>query len=110
VGNDAKVPLAHRFEHSHLLYAVQTEVLELQPLREQHPTNEPVGGDGETALVERHERHHVSRGRARHGLIDGNDPLDGIDERRKLTCLDQAEEILMGDIGARLVRHHDGEV
>jgi hypothetical protein len=31
---DAEVPLAHRFEHGHLLDAIQVEVLELQPVRE----------------------------------------------------------------------------
>jgi hypothetical protein len=29
----------------------------LQPVREQHPVNEPAGRDGEAALVEGHERH-----------------------------------------------------
>jgi hypothetical protein len=39
VGADAEVPLAHRLERSHLLDAVWVEVLELQPIREQHPTD-----------------------------------------------------------------------
>jgi hypothetical protein len=86
------------------------EVLELQPVREQHPANEPAGGDGEAALVEGHERYHIPRGRARHGLIGENDPLDGIGEGRKLAHLDQMEELLVGDIGARPVGHHDSEV
>jgi hypothetical protein len=30
-------------------------MLELQPVREQHPADEPSGGDGESALVEGHE-------------------------------------------------------
>jgi hypothetical protein len=38
----------------------------LQPIREQHPTDESAGGDGEAALVEGHERHYVPlRGVAR---------------------------------------------
>jgi hypothetical protein len=37
-------------------------VLELQPICEQHPTDEPAGGEGEAALVEGHERHHISLG------------------------------------------------
>jgi hypothetical protein len=32
----------------------------LQPVREHHPANEPAGGDREAALVEGHERHHIS--------------------------------------------------
>jgi hypothetical protein len=30
-------------------------VLELQPVRKQHSSDEPTGGDGEAALVEGHE-------------------------------------------------------
>jgi hypothetical protein len=85
-------------------------VLELQPVREQHPANEPAGGDGEATLVEGHERHHIPRGRAWHRLVGGNDPLDGIGEGRKLAHLDQTEELLVGDIGARPVGNHDSEV
>jgi hypothetical protein len=110
VGSDAKVPLAHRFECGHLLDVVRVEVLELQPVREQYPANEPVGGDGEAALMEGHERHHIPRGRTRHGLIGGNDLLDDVGEGRNLALLNETEELLVGDIGARLVRHHDGEV
>jgi hypothetical protein len=33
----------------------RVQVLELQPIREQHPTDEPAGRDGEAALVEGHE-------------------------------------------------------
>jgi hypothetical protein len=61
-GADAEVPLAHRFERSHLLDAIRVEVLELQPIREQHPTNEPAGGHGEAALVEGHEQYHIPLG------------------------------------------------
>jgi hypothetical protein len=52
---DAEEPLAHRFKDSHLLDAVRVEVLKLQPIREQHPTDKPAGGDGEAALMEGHE-------------------------------------------------------
>jgi hypothetical protein len=44
------------------LDVVRVEVLELQPIREQHPSDQPAGGDGEAALVEGHERHHISLG------------------------------------------------
>jgi hypothetical protein len=54
----------------------------LQPVREQHPADEPAGGDGEAALVADHERHHISRGRARHGLVGGDNPLDVVSEGR----------------------------
>jgi hypothetical protein len=64
MGADAEVPLAHRFECSHLLDAVRVEVLELQPIREQHPTDEPAGGDREAAFMEGHERHHIPLGAA----------------------------------------------
>jgi hypothetical protein len=60
--------------------------------------------------VEGHERHHVSRGRAGHGLVGRGDPLDSIGEGRKLARLDQTEELLVRDVGARLVQHHGGEV
>jgi hypothetical protein len=46
----------------------------------------------------------------RHGLISGDDPLDDVSEGRKLARLDQTEELLVGNIGARLVRHHNSEV
>jgi hypothetical protein len=44
------------------LDAIRVEVLELQPIREQHPTDEPVGGVREAVLVEGHERHHIPLG------------------------------------------------
>jgi hypothetical protein len=43
-------------------------------------------------------------------LVGGDDPLNGVGEGRKLARLDQTEELLVGDIGARPVRHCDGEV
>jgi hypothetical protein len=45
-----------------------------------------------------------------HGLVDGDDPLNDVGEGRKPARLDQTEELLAGDVGARPVRHHDGEV
>jgi hypothetical protein len=81
----------------------------LQPILEQHPADEPAGRDGEAALVEGHERHHIPLG-ARHGLVAGNPPLDGVSEWRKLARLDKTEELLAGNVGARLVRHHGSKV
>jgi hypothetical protein len=39
---DAKKPFAHHFKGGHLLDVVRDEVLKLQPVREQHPADEPV--------------------------------------------------------------------
>jgi hypothetical protein len=47
---------------------------------------------------------------ARHGLVGGDNPLDGIGEGRKLARLDEIEELLVGDVGVRPVRHPGGEV
>jgi hypothetical protein len=55
MGTDAEIPLAHHFEHGHLLDAIRVEVLELQPILEQHPADEPAGEDREATLVEGHE-------------------------------------------------------
>jgi hypothetical protein len=55
MGTDSKVPLAHCLERNHLLDDVWVEVLELHPILEQHPADEPTGGDGKAALVEGHE-------------------------------------------------------
>jgi hypothetical protein len=85
-------------------------VLKLQPVREQHPTDKPADGDGEAALVEGHEQHHVPAGREWHGLVSGNDPLDSLGEGRQLARLNETKGLLAGDVGARSVRHHDGEV
>jgi hypothetical protein len=60
--------------------------------------------------MEDHEQHHVSAGRAWHGLVDGYDPFDGLGEGRQLARLDEMKELLAGDVGARPVRHCDGEV
>jgi hypothetical protein len=56
--------------------------------------------------VEDHERHHIPAERAWHGLIGGDDPLDGLGEGRQLACLNETKELLAGDVGAP----HDGEV
>jgi hypothetical protein len=85
-------------------------VLKLQPVREQHPADKPTGANGEAALVEVHERHHVPTGRAWHGLISEDDPLDGLGERRQLARVNETKELLAGNVGARPVRHHDDEV
>jgi hypothetical protein len=60
--------------------------------------------------MEGHERQHVPQRRARHRLISGDDPLEGLGEGRQLARLNETKELLAGDIGARPVRHHDGEV
>jgi hypothetical protein len=62
MGTNSEVPHAHHFERCHLLDVVQVEVLELEPILEQHPTDEPSGGDRKAALVEGHERHHEPLG------------------------------------------------
>jgi hypothetical protein len=107
---DAEEPLAYRFKSGHLLDVVWVEVLELQPVCEQHPTDEPADGDGEAALVEDHERHHVPAGRAWNRLVGGYDLFDGLGEGRQLACLDKTKELLAGDVGARPVRYCDSEV
>jgi hypothetical protein len=61
-------------------------------------------------LVEDHERHHVPAGRAWHGLIGGDDSLDSLGEGRQLARLNETKEVLAVDVGARPVRHHDGEI
>jgi hypothetical protein len=43
---------------------------------------------------------------ARHGLVAGDLPLHGGGEWRKLAHLDETEELLVGHVRARLVRHH----
>jgi hypothetical protein len=60
--------------------------------------------------VEDHEQHHVPAGRAWHGLVGGDDPFDSLGEGRQLARLDETKELLARDVGARPVRHHDGEV
>jgi hypothetical protein len=86
------------------LDVVRVEVLGLWSILEQHPADEPVGGDEEAALVEDHERHHEPLG-ARHGLVAGNLPLNSAGERRKLARLDETEELLAREVGAHPVRH-----
>jgi hypothetical protein len=51
VGNNIEAPLAHSLKHSHLLDAIQVEMLELEPVLKQHPADEPTGRDEEVALV-----------------------------------------------------------
>jgi hypothetical protein len=46
MGTNSKVPLAHRLERSRLLDVVRFEMLELEPVLEQHPADEPTGEDG----------------------------------------------------------------
>jgi hypothetical protein len=47
---------------------------------------------------------------ARHGLVTGDPPLDGGGEQRKLSRLDNMEELLARNVGAHLVRHRGGRV
>jgi hypothetical protein len=71
----SQVPLARRLERHHLLDAVRIEVLELQPILQEHRADEPPGVDGEATLVERHERDDVARRRTRGGLPLRQPPL-----------------------------------
>jgi hypothetical protein len=92
------------------LDTVRVEVLELQPIREQHSSVQPADGDGEAALVEGHERHHVPPGRAWRGFVGWDDPLDGLGEGRQLARLNEMKKLLARDSGARPTRHRAGEV
>jgi hypothetical protein len=49
-------------------------------------------------------------GGGRHGRIVGNLPLHGSVEQRKLARLNEMEELLVGHVGARPVRHRGGGV
>jgi hypothetical protein len=107
MGTDSEVPLAHRLERLHLLDVVLVEELELEPILEQHPADEPSSGDGEAALVGATNDTTNPLG-ARHGLVAGNLPLDGGGERRKLARLNETEELLARNVGACPVRHRGG--
>jgi hypothetical protein len=52
----------------------------------------------------------VPAGRAWHGLVGRDDPLDSLGEGRQLARLNKMKELLAGDIGAHPARHHAGEV
>jgi hypothetical protein len=110
VCTDAKEPLAQCLEGSHLLDVVRVEVLELQLVCEQHSSDELTGEDGKAALVEGHERHHVPPGRAWHGFVGRDDPLNCLGEGRQLARLNETKKLLAGDSGARPTRHRAGEV
>jgi hypothetical protein len=71
---------------------------------------ELLGGDGEAALVEGHERDHEPLGSVRHGLVAGHLSLHDGGEWRELACLDETKQLLAGHIGARPVRHRGGGV
>jgi hypothetical protein len=49
-------------------------------------------------------------GRAWHGFVDRNDPLNDLGEGRQLARLNETKKLLAGDSGARPTRHHAGEV
>jgi hypothetical protein len=55
LSTNPQVPLTQCLERRHLLDVVRVEVLELLPVLEEHGTDELPSGDGETALMERHE-------------------------------------------------------
>jgi hypothetical protein len=107
---NAEEPLANCLEGSHLLDVVRVEVLELQPVHKQHSSDEPDSGDGEAALMEGHERHHVPPGRAWHGFVGRDDPLNSLSEGRQLARLNETKKLLARDSGAHPTRHRAGEV
>jgi hypothetical protein len=92
------------------LDVVRVEMLELQPVCEQHSSDESAGGDGEVALVEGHEQHHVPPGRAWHGFVSRDDTFNGLDEGRQLARHNNTKKLLTGDGGAHPTRHCAGEV
>jgi hypothetical protein len=92
------------------LDTVRLEVTELQPIREQHSSVELAGGDGDAALVEGHERHHVPPGRAWHRFVNKDDPFNSLSEGRQLARLDEMKKLLAGDSGAHPTRHRADEV
>jgi hypothetical protein len=92
------------------LDVVRVEVLELQPIREQHSSDELACGDGEAALVEGHERHHIPPGRVWHRFISRDDPFNGLGEGRQLARRNETKKLLAGDSGAHPTRHRAGEV
>jgi hypothetical protein len=48
-------------------------------------------------------------GRAWHGLIGGDDPLNSLGEGWQLARLNETKELLAGDSGAHPARHHASE-
>jgi hypothetical protein len=62
---------------------------QLEPVLVKGRSDEPPGGDRETALLEGHERDDIPPRRARHGLLSGHLPLYGISEQRKLPNFDE---------------------
>jgi hypothetical protein len=92
------------------LDAVRVEVLQLEAILEEDPPDEPLGGDGEAALVEGHERDHVPRGRTQHRLLPRHLPLHSGGEWRELSGLDKVEQLVMRHVASRPVRHGSGEV
>jgi hypothetical protein len=47
--------------------------------------------------MEGHERHHVPPGRAWHGFINSDDPLNSLSEGRQLARLNETKKLLAGD-------------
>jgi hypothetical protein len=72
------------------LDVVRIEVLQLEPVLEEHRPDELPGGDGEAALVEGYELDDVPREQAQHGLLSWHLPLNGVGERRELSGLEKA--------------------
>jgi hypothetical protein len=56
-------------------------------------------------IVEGHERYHVPPRRVRHRLLTGNLPLHGGGERRELSSLDKALQLVVRHVGSCPVRH-----
>ena len=81
-----------------MLDLVGIEVLQLNLVVVQQPSEKSMSGGSEPALMKVHERHHIAIGWRQHLLLAGQQPLLGRGPRTEKTTMDEALLALEGDV------------
>ena len=100
MGTNPQERLTQGDERRNVLDPIGSKVLQLHLVVIQQPSKELVSRYGESPLMEESKGHDISFWRQQHVLITGQPPLLDGGQRAKEATVDEALQVLRGDVGS----------